>query len=134
MKMTRHTIPTALAASLLISAQTATAGNESRSKAYPLSNGLIEVVADFSENAVYWCGVGDYALLKLSKRGSDRIYVWQGPAQSAARPGQRAVTFSFQPPRGKAGSTPLTTDVNIIGNSLSVSQAKRTCDERTASG
>ncbi|MBT3141790.1 MULTISPECIES: hypothetical protein [Roseobacteraceae] len=46
----------------------------------------------------------------------------------------RAITFSFQPPESGAGSTPLTTDVNIIGNSLSVGQAKLACDERTASG
>lgn len=39
------------------------AGNESRSAAYDIGDGLIEVVADFSENAIYWCGVGDYALL-----------------------------------------------------------------------
>ncbi|SLN59696.1 hypothetical protein TRL7639_03280 [Falsiruegeria litorea R37] len=110
------------------------AGNESRSAAYDIGDGLIEVVADFSENAIYWCGVGDYALLRLSKRGNARIYVWRGPAPSTARPGERAVTFGFTPPPGASTGTSFTTDVSLVGNSLSVGQAKRTCDERTASG
>ncbi|WP_205520532.1 hypothetical protein [Tropicibacter sp. Alg240-R139] len=109
-------------------------GNESRSTAYEVGNGLIEVVADFSENAIFWCGVGDYALLRLSKRGNTRIYVWKGPAPSTARPGERAVTFSFTPPPGASTGASFTTDVSLIGNSLSVGQAKLTCDERTASG
>lgn len=109
-------------------------GNESRSAAYEVGNGLIEVIADFSENAIYWCGVGDYALLRLSKRGNTRIYVWKGPSPSTARPGERAVTFGFTPPPGTSTGRSLTTDVSLVGNSLSVGQAKRTCDERTASG
>ncbi|MBO9450715.1 hypothetical protein J7426_10630 [Tropicibacter sp. R16_0] len=109
-------------------------GNESRSAAYDLGNGLIEVVADFSENAIYWCGVGDYALLRLAKRGNTRIYVWKGPSPSTARPGERAVTFGFTPPPGASTGASFTTDVSVVGNSLSVGQAKRTCDERTASG
>lgn len=109
-------------------------GNESRSDAYDIGNGLLEVIADFSENAIYWCGAGDYALRRLSTSGNARLYVWSGPAPSKAQPGQRAVTFAFSPPPGVAPSTTFTTDVSIIGNSLTVAQAKRTCDERTSSG
>ncbi|TMV04769.1 hypothetical protein FGK63_16935 [Ruegeria sediminis] len=118
----------------LFAVQESRAGNESRSAAYPLANGLIEVVADFSENAIYWCGAGDYALRRLSKRGTERIYVWQGPAASTARPGERAVTFGFERPPGVEQVNSLTNDVSIVGNSLSVAQAKKTCDERTSSG
>ena len=132
MPIKRPIVP--LLATLMALPTLAWGGNESRSAAYDLGNGLIEVVADFSENAIYWCGVGDYALLRLSKRANTRVYVWKGPAPSTARPGERAVTFGFTPPpEAKAGSS-FTTDVSIIGNSLSVGQAKRTCDERTASG
>ncbi|MCV2887260.1 hypothetical protein [Ruegeria aquimaris] len=117
----------------IVTATAAAAGNESRSAAYPVAGGLIEVVAAFSENAIYWCGVGDHALTRLGLPGSQRIYVWQGPSPSRARPGERAVTFGFAPP--PQGSAPaLTNDVGIIGNTLTVSQAKKTCDERTASG
>ncbi|MFT7597035.1 MAG: hypothetical protein ACI8R4_004378 [Paracoccaceae bacterium] len=38
--------------------QPAQAGNESRSHAFAMADGLIEVVADFSENSIYWCGAG----------------------------------------------------------------------------
>lgn len=129
----KHPLPLFVAVTLMVPTVT-WSGNESRSAAYEVGNGLIEVVADFSENAIYWCGVGDYALLRLSKRGNTRVYVWNGPAPSKARPGERAVTFGFAPPPGASTASSLTTDVSIIGNSLSVSQAKRTCDERTSSG
>ena len=82
----------------IVTATAAAAGNESRSAAYPVAGGLIEVVAAFSENAIYWCGVGDHALTRLGMPGSQRIYVWQGPSPSLARPGERAVTFGFAPP------------------------------------
>ena len=121
----------ALATTLPLSAQ---AGNESRSKAYPLDNGLIEVIADFSENAIYWCGAGDFALTRLKKPANQRLYVWKGPSASTAKPGERAVTFGFERPPGATDGNSLTTDVRIIGNSLSVAQAKKTCDERTSSG
>ncbi len=124
----------ALAISLILLATTVHAGNESRSQAYPLANGLIEVVADFSENSIYWCGAGDYALTRLSKPATDRLYVWQGPAASTARPGERAVTFGFESPPGIGEVSSLTNDVTLVGNSLSVAQAKKTCDERTTSG
>ncbi|KUJ73615.1 hypothetical protein AVO45_13505 [Ruegeria marisrubri] len=121
----------ALAAALPLCAQ---AGNESRSKAYQLDSGLIEVIADFSENAIYWCGAGDYALTRLKKPANQRLYVWKGPSASTAQPGERAVTFGFERPPGAAEVSTLTNDVKLIGNSLSVAQAKKTCDERTASG
>ncbi|SDC61511.1 hypothetical protein [Ruegeria marina] len=118
---------------VLVNGAAAMAGNESRSAAYPLTDGLIEVVADFSENAIYWCGAGDHALTRLGKPGNQRLYVWKGPSPSLARPGEQAVTFGFTPP--PQGAAPaLTNDVGIIGNTLSVAQAKKTCDERTASG
>ncbi|MFT7595222.1 MAG: hypothetical protein ACI8R4_002550, partial [Paracoccaceae bacterium] len=96
--------------------------------------GLIEVVADFSENSIYWCGAGTYARSKLTKPGTALIYVWQGPSPSAARPGEKSVKFGFQPPPGVDPVTGLTTDVSIIGNALSVVAARQTCNERTTSG
>ncbi|HCE71223.1 hypothetical protein KQ247_05430 [Ruegeria pomeroyi] len=124
-------IITALLASM--TGAVALAGNESRSIAYSLPGGLIEVVADFSENSIYWCGAGDHALNKMRKPGNQRLYVWKGPSPSIAQPGGRAVTFGFTPPP-QGASPALTNDVGIIGNTLSVSQAKKTCDERTSSG
>lgn len=37
------------------------AGNESRFEAFPLENGTFEVVARFSEDAIYWCGAAVHA-------------------------------------------------------------------------
>ena len=130
----RNSIATAAALTAGLTAAPALAGNESRSKAYPLSNGLIEVIADFSENSIYWCGAGDYALTQMSKPVTQRLYVWKGPAPSTAVAGERAVTFGFTRPPEAGEVNSLTNDVNIIGNSLSVGQAKKTCDERTTSG
>ncbi|MCE8521573.1 hypothetical protein KBY24_10725 [Ruegeria pomeroyi] len=127
--------PACIVATLLasVTGAAALAGNESRSVAYPLPGGLIEVVADFSENSIYWCGAGDHALNQMRKPGNQRLYVWKGPSPSTAQPSAQAVTFGFTPPpQGPASS--LTNDVGIIGNTLSVSQAKKTCDERTSSG
>jgi len=122
------TVPLALAASPVV------AGNESRSAAYALSDGLFEVVADFSENAIYWCGAGTFARSTLQSPAGQKIYVWQGPSASVARPGERAVRFGLTPPPGAGGGAGFSTDVGIIGNAMSVAQARQTCNERTSSG
>ena len=124
----------ALAGLLIVTTPPAQAGNESRSHAYAFSNDLVEVVADFSENSVYWCGAGTYAQNTLSKPATTMIYVWQGPSPSTARPGEKSVKFGFQPPPGVDPVSSLTTNVAIIGNALSVSSARQTCNERTTSG
>jgi hypothetical protein len=112
----------------------ALAGNESRSQAFPLPDQLFEVIADFSESSIYWCGAGTYAQTTLSKPQRDKIYVWQGPSASAAKPGQKSVRFGFRPPPGASLGSSLSTDVKIVGNALSVSQAREKCNERTSSG
>lgn len=117
-----------------LTTSTALAGNESRSKAYPLSDGLFEVIADFSENAVYWCGAGTYARARLQSPTGQKIYVWQGPSPSVARAGQTSVRFGLQPPSGAADTVGFSTDVGIVGNSMTVAQARQTCNERTSSG
>ena len=117
-----------------LTAAPAIGGNESRAKAYPLADGLFEVVADFSENAIYWCGAGTYAQSKLSRPVSDIIYVWQGPSPSTARPGERSVRFGLEPPAGFQRGSSYSTDVAIVGNFLTVAQARQTCNERTSSG
>lgn len=136
--MHRHFLPAppamTLAAAAALAAGSALAGNESRAHAYPLQNGLVEVVADFSENSIYWCGAATYALSRLSKPGTDTIWIWQGPSPSAAKPGERSVKFGFEPPPGVDTAQALTNDVGIVGNALSVAQAKQTCNERTTSG
>lgn len=112
----------------------AAAGNESRYRAFALPDGQFEVIADFSENAIYWCGAGLFAQKQMSKSQSDRIFVLQGPAPSAALPGETAVRFGFELPSGIAPATGFTNDVSVVGNELSVSQAKQGCTERSASG
>ena len=122
-----------LFAGSVLAASQVHAGNESRYEAFGLDSGLFEVIAEFTEDAIYWCGAGIFAQSRLSGSATQRVYVWQGPSGSAAKPGQVAVTFGLTPPpSGKVSS--LTTDVEIIGNSLSVAQAKQICDVRTASG
>ena len=74
------------------------AGNESRYEAFPLDDGLFEVVADFSENAIYWCGAGLYAQKQMKKSATERIYVWRGPGPSNAKPNDVSVRFGFTPP------------------------------------
>ncbi len=112
----------------------AQAGNESRSEAHPLPDGLFEVIADFSESAIYWCGAGTYAQNVLGRAQSDRIHVWRGPAPSQAKPGRKSVQFGLDAPPGTKSGSRFSTDVKIIGNSLSVSQAREKCNERTSSG
>ncbi len=134
--MTRTKQTTAAAALVATSliASPGAAGNQSRAEAYLLPEGLIEVVADFSENAIYWCGAGELARARLNRPGSDRLYVWRGPAPSTAAPGQRAVTFGLTPPPQGAVDGGWSTDVDLIGNAMSVASARRACDERTSSG
>ena len=123
-----------LTVTLALGAAPATGGNESRSQAFALPDGLFEVVADFSENAIYWCGAGTYAQATLSGSAGQKIYVWQGPSASVARPGQQAVRFGLTPPPGGASGPGFSTDVSIVGNVMSVAQARQTCNERTSSG
>lgn len=114
--------------------QPASAGNESRSHAFAMANGLVEVVADFSENSIYWCGAGTFARSDPSIPGTAKIYVWEGPSPSVAKPGEQSVKFGFRPPPGVTSAVGLTTDVTIVGVSLSVVDARQTCNERTTSG
>lgn len=114
--------------------QTAMAGNESRYQAFPLPGAEFEVIAEFSENAIYWCGAAEYSLRTLSKPTTQRIYVVQGPSGSTARPGETAVRFGFQPPPGGGNVSSFTNDVAIVGNSMSLTQARQGCTERSASG
>ncbi|MFC3613834.1 hypothetical protein ACFORG_08710 [Lutimaribacter marinistellae] len=133
--MTRM-IPVAAAAitTTVLFATAVPAGNQSRATAYLLPGGLIEVVADFSENAIYWCGAGELARARLDRAGTERLYVWRGPAPSTAAPGQRAVTFGLTPPPSGAVDGGWSTDVDLVGNAMSVASAERACDERTTSG
>jgi hypothetical protein len=124
----------ATATVLTLSAGTALAGNESRFEAFPLEDGLFEVVARFSENAIYWCGAAVYATRDLRKPSNQRIYVWQGPTPSASDPGAISVRFGFTPPPEGPAANSFSNDVDIIGNSNSVVQARQGCTERSASG
>ena len=123
-----------LAIMSMTASQPASAGNESRSHAFAMANGLVEVVADFSENSIYWCGAGTFARSDPSIPGTAKIYVWEGPSPSVARPGEKSVKFGFRPPPDVTPAVGLTTDVTIVGNSLSVVDARQTCNERTTSG
>ena len=121
-----------IAAAIL--ASPALAGNESRVEAFATSDGLVEVVADFSEDAIYWCGAAEWARSNLPAQGAEaEIYVWRGPSASRANPGETAVLFGYRPPpEGKASV--FTGDVEVVGNSMSVAAAAQTCNERSASG
>ena len=122
-----------LFAAAVIAAVPAIAGNQSRVESYTYGDGLVEVVADFSEDAIYWCGAAEYARNSADVPGNSNIYVWQGPSASTARPGEKSVKFGFAPPpSGEIDS--LTGDVETVGNFMSINQARQTCNERTASG
>lgn len=133
---TRHTSNwlAAMAAIAVVAAHPAAAGNESRYQAFPVSDDQFEVIAEFSENAIYWCGAAEYALKSLSKSTSQRIYVVQGPSGSSALPGETAVRFGFRPPASAGEVATFTNDVAIVGNSMSLTQARQGCTERSASG
>jgi hypothetical protein len=121
------------AATATLMALPALADNRSRVEAFTLPDGTFEVVAEFSEDALYWCGASE-AAKSISAPGTQRIYVLQGPAPSRALPGQRAVRFSLTPPPGNPGGSSFTAATDIVGNSLTVAQAAQTCNERSASG
>ena len=133
--MQSHATPRMIALALAASAIAwpAGAGNDSRAKAYPVSDGLIEVVADFSENSLYWCGAALFAAGSAGASSSDRIYVWRGPGPSLARPGAVAVRFGLTPPSDSPAGGLTTNDVGQIGNSMSLAQAQQTCNERSVS-
>lgn len=114
----------------LVTAAPATADNRSRTEAFRLSDGTIEVVAQFSENQLYWCGASEAARAIAS--GTSRLYVIQGPAPSRSVPGRNAVRFSLNAPQGAPVST-FTNSVEVVGNSLTVAQAAQTCNERSVS-
>ncbi|MFK7754953.1 MAG: hypothetical protein AB8B51_20710 [Sedimentitalea sp.] len=110
------------------------AGNESRFDAFPVSKGVFEVVADFSENSIYWCGAATYARAEFAVRGTSRLYVSKRPGASIAKPGEKAVQFSLVAPSVVDTSVRYSNAVDILGNSMSVTQALQTCTERSASG
>lgn len=109
----------------------ALADNRSRSEAYRLSDGTIEVVADFSENQLYWCGASQAA--RSIANGTQRIYVVEGPGPSRSVPGRTSVRFALQPPAGGGNGGGFTNSVQVVGNSLTVAQAAQTCNERSVS-
>lgn len=123
-------LASALSAAVMVCAAPAEADNRSRSEAFRLADGTFEVVADFSENQLYWCGASQAALRVAS--GGSRLYVIQGPAPSRSAPGRTAVRFGLQPPQG-GGVTSFTNSVEVVGNSLTVAQAAQTCNERSVS-
>ncbi len=130
--MTRHLAGLACAAALF-TVSAAHADNRSRVESFALSDGTFEVVALWSESALYWCGAS-LAARDAGISESQRLYVQAGIERSSAVPGARAVRFSPTPPAGVGNVSTFSNSVNIIGNSLTVAQAYQTCTERTASG
>ncbi len=110
------------------------AGNESRFEAFALSDTSFEVVAEFSENAIYWCGASIYTRIRAGRPATQRIYVLRGPGRSTAKPGAIAVRFGFSPPPGAENVSTYTNSVTIVGNRLSAAQAQGGCTERSSSG
>ena len=125
--------PGAVVAAILCSGA-AQAGNESRYQAYPLDNNTFEVIAEFTENAIYWCGASIYVRSQMGRPVGQRIYVLQAPGPSRTRPGQVAVRFGLAPPPGAENISSYTNSVGLVGNSLTVSQAAGGCTERSSSG
>ena len=118
----------------LLTPSFASAGNESRQEAFAIDQGLVEVIADFSENAIYWCGAALFARQQGNTNQPDRIYVWQGPSASKSKPGEKSVKFGFTPPPSGASGPTLSTSGSVVGNSLSLVSALQTCNERSVSG
>lgn len=99
-----------------------------------MADGTFEVVAEFSEDAIYWCGASLFTRLKLNRPVTQRIFVLQGPGPSRAKPGYVAVRFGLSAPAGAQDVSTYSNSVEIVGNSLSVAQAQGGCTERSSSG
>jgi len=117
----------------LFTASVAQADNRSRVDAFVLNDGTFEVVAQFSEDALYWCGASEAARLANLSNGQ-RLYVLGGPVPSQSKPGRQAIRFGVTAPAGTTAGGGFTNSVEVVGNSLTVSQARQTCNERSASG
>lgn len=109
-------------------------GHESRSSALAVKDGLFEVFAEYSDNSIYWCGAATYAMGQLGATATQRVFVWQTQSPSVGKPGKKSVKFALTPPPGPTPGDSYTPNVDTVGQSLSVSQAKQTCNELTASG
>ncbi len=114
-------IPFALAAS------GALANNESRFKAYDISDGVFEIVADTSDNSIYWCGAGTHALKVLGKQNSQKIFVIAEPSGSVATAKKTAAKFGFTQPAETGPVSSFSNDVDIVGNSMTVAFARQFC-------
>lgn len=128
MTLFAQSCPAGLAVTLSVTlvASPLSAHNESRATAHALDADRFEVIAEYLDNSVYWCGAASYAIRDLAKPTNQPIYVLQGPAPSRAKPGETAVTFGFSPPASGANSG-LTNAVDRVGNTLSVGAARQTC-------
>ncbi|MFY9212922.1 MAG: hypothetical protein WAO69_17550 [Aestuariivita sp.] len=131
--MLRQVLGSGLLAATVLATLPAHADNRSRVTAYVLSDGTFEVVADFTEDSLYWCGAY-LAASRAAAAGTQRIYVLQGVAPSRSVPGKPAVRFGLTPPPQGAASGGFSNSVELIGNSLTLVQAEQTCRERSASG
>ncbi len=119
---------------LAFTALPVSAGHESRSSALPIKDGLFEVFAEYTDNSIYWCGAATYAMGQLGATTTQRVFVWQTLSPGVGKPGKKSVKFALSPPPGTTPGNSYTPNVDTVGQSLSVSQAKQACNELTASG
>lgn len=112
---------------VVLAASAGHANNDSRFKAFSLPDERFEIIADYSDNSIYWCGAAIYATSALSKPVTQKIYVWKTRAPSIAQPAEKSVQFGFQQPPGTEPVTSLTKSVDIVGNSLTAAQARQGC-------
>lgn len=90
-----------------------------------LPDGVFEVVVGVGpDTGNFWCGAGSYVLGDLNAATSTRIYVLRGRAGGA-------VKFALRAPADVGAVQSFSNSVEIVGNSLSASQARQHCYDKT---
>lgn len=109
-------------------ASAALAGYANAFSIAPLSGDRFQVRANISPGtSTFWCGAASYAGQQLSLPGTQRLYVTD--ARSTHSEGS-VVSFGLTPPTSGAVQS-VSNSVDLVGNNLSVTQARQHCYDKT---
>lgn len=94
----------------------------------PQAGDSFDVRANISPGtSTFWCGAAVHAQSALDLPANTRLYV-VAPRRSGAE--GSVVRFGLTPPQGGAVQS-ASTSVDLVGNALSVAQAKQFCYDKT---
>lgn len=94
----------------------------------PLPAGGFQITANISPGASsFWCGAATYAQSRLSQAATQRIYV---TAARRTHGDGSVVGFALTPPESGAVQS-VSHSVDLVGNNLSVTQARQYCYDKT---